>query len=424
MNKSHTNWKKLKIEDCAEVIGGGTPSTKKKEYWDGDISWITPKDLSNYNNRYISKGSRNISEKGLKYSSARLLPKNSVLLTTRAPIGYLAISKKELATNQGFKSLIMKNGNFPEFFYYLLKNNISKLLQYASGTTFMELNATNLKSIEFYIPEVKEQKRIASIFSALDDKIELDNKTNKILEEMAQTIFKEWFINFNFPNEDGKPYKKSGGEMIDSELGKIPKGWKVGTIGDYAKLKSGFAFKNSWWQNDGIPVIKIQNISSGNLNLEQCSFVSEDKYNIAENFRVNGGDLLITLTGSLGKFTIVPKLDKDALVNQRVGKFFLGEEPVKKLPFLYGILNELKDLIVSLANGSVQQNISPTDVENVKIIFPNDKILNKYNNLMQDIFYKIIFNQRENKKLSNIRDSLLPKLMTPNGRRADGEIRV
>lgn len=424
MNKPHTNWKKLKIEYCAEVIGGGTPSTKKKEYWDGDISWITPKDLSNYNNRYISKGSRNISEKGLKYSSARLLPKNSVLLTTRAPIGYLAISKKELATNQGFKSLIMKNGNFPEFFYYLLKNNISKLLQYASGTTFMELNATNLKSIEFYIPEIKEQKRIASILSALDDKIELNNKTNKILEEMAQTIFKEWFINFNFPNEDGKPYKKSGGEMIDSELGKIPKGWKVGTIGDYAKLKSGFAFKNSWWQNDGIPVIKIQNISSGNLNLEQCSFVSEDKYNIAENFRVNGGDLLITLTGSLCKFTIVPKLDKDALVNQRVGKFFLGEEPVKKLPFLYGILNELKDLIVSLANGSVQQNISPTDVENVKIIFPNDKILNKYNNLMQDIFYKIIFNQKENEKLSNIRDSLLPKLMTPKGRRADGEIRV
>ena len=424
MNKPHTNWKKLKIEDCAEVIGGGTPSTKKKEYWDGDISWITPKDLSNYNNRYISRGSRNISKKGLKYSSARLLPKNSVLLTTRAPIGYLAISKKELATNQGFKSLIMKNGNVPEFFYYLLKNNINKLLQYASGTTFMELNTTNLKSIEFYIPEVKEQKRIASILSALDDKIELNNKTNKILEEMAQTIFKEWFINFNFPNEDGKPYKKSGGEMIDSELGKIPKGWKIGTIGDYAKLKSGFAFKNSWWQNDGIPVIKIQNISSGNLNLEQCSFVSEDKYNIAENFRVNGVDLLITLTGSLGKFTIVPKLDKDALVNQRVGKFFLGEEPVKKLPFLYGILNELKDLIVSLANGSVQQNISPNDVENVKIIFPNDKILNKYNNLMQDIFYKIIFNQRENKKLSNIRDSLLPKLMTPKGRRADGKIRV
>ena len=200
-------------------------------------------------------------------------------------------------------------------------------------------------------------------------------------------------------------------------MGEIPKGWKIITIGDYAKLKSGFAFKNSWWQNDGIPVIKIQNISSGNLNFEQCSFVSEDKYNIAESFRVNGGDLLISLTGSLGKFAIVPKLDKDALVNQRVGKFFLGEEPVKKLPFLYGILNELRDLIVSLANGSVQQNISPTDIENVKIIFPSDKMLNKYNNLMQDVFYKIIFNQRENEKLSKIRDSLLPKLMA-------GEIRA
>ena len=411
------NWEKLKIEDCADVIGGGTPLTNKKEYWDGDISWITPKDLSNYNNRYISRGSRNISEKGLENSSARLLPKNSVLLTTRAPIGYLAISKKELATNQGFKSLVMKNGNVPEFFYYLLKNNIGKLLQYASGTTFMELNATNLKSIEFYVPEVEEQQRISSILSSLDDKIELNNKMNRILEEMTQTLFKEWFINFNYPNQYGKPYAKNGGEMINSELGKIPKGWKIGTIGEYAKLKSGFAFKNKWWKDNGIPVIKIQNISYGTVNLEQCSFVSEDKYNVAENFRVNCGDLLITLTGSLGRFAIVPKLDKDALVNQRVGKFFLGKEPYKKLPFLYGILNELKDLIISLGNGSVQQNISPIDIENIKIIFPSDNMLNRYNNLMQDIFCKMIFNKKENEKLARIRDSLLPKLMS-------GEIRI
>lgn len=353
-------------------------------------------------------------------------------MTTRVTIGNCGfyddfVKYDNIRINSGMVIFrVISDKIFQKYLYMFLTSNIMReqILSCTTGTAQPQLPIWTINKLYFFLPPLSEQKRIASILSALDDKIELNNKTNKILEEMAQTIFKEWFINFNFPNEDGKPYKKSGGEMIDSELGKIPKGWKIGTIGDYAKLKSGFAFKNSWWQNDGIPVIKIQNISSGNLNLEQCSFVSEDKYNIAENFRVNGGDLLITLTGSLGKFTIVPKLDKDALVNQRVGKFFLGEEPVKKLPFLYGILNELKDLIVSLANGSVQQNISPNDVENVKIIFPNDKILNKYNNLMQDIFYKIIFNQRENKKLSNIRDSLLPKLMTPKWRRADGEIRV
>ena len=322
--------------------------------------------------------------------------------------------------NQHIFKITTKKEVLKNYFFYTLKYlkpNFKMIAANKQTTGLGHVTINDLKKIKIKLPPLAEQKRIASILSSFDDKIELNNKTNKILEEMAQTIFEEWFINFNFPNEDGKPYKKSGGEMIGSELGEIPKGWKIITIGDYAKLKSGFAFKNSWWQNDGIPVIKIQNISSGNLNFEQCSFVSEDKYNIAESFRVNGGDLLISLTGSLGKFAIVPKLDKDALVNQRVGKFFLGEEPVKKLPFLYGILNELRDLIVSLANGSVQQNISPTDIENVKIIFPSDKMLNKYNNLMQDVFYKIIFNQRENEKLSKIRDSLLPKLMA-------GEIRA
>ena len=417
MNKSHTNWKEVKLGDIGNIITGSTPPTKNKEYFGNDCLFITPTDYKNCN-KYISNSERGISLLGIEKLKNRLLPEGSVMVTCIATMGKVLINKLPAITNQQINSVIVDNKKFSaDFIYYLLINNSNKIKSIVSGSAVPILNKKDFSNLIFKLPPLAEQKRIASILSSLDDKIELNNKTNRILEELAQTIFEEWFINFNFPNEDGKPYKKSGGEMIGSKLGKIPKGWKVGTIGDYAKLKSGFAFKNSWWQNDGIPVIKIQNISSGNLNLEQCSFVSEDKYNIAENFRVNGGDLLISLTGSLGKFAIVPKLDKDALVNQRVGKFFLGKEPVKKLPFLYGILNELKDLIVSLANGSVQQNISPTDIENVKIIFPSDKILNKYNNLMQDVFYKIIFNQRENEKLSGIRDSLLPKLMS-------GEIRV
>ena len=417
MNKSHTNWKEVKLGDIGNIITGSTPPTKNKEYFGNDCLFITPTDYKNCN-KYISNSERGISLLGIEKLKNRLLPEGSVMVTCIATMGKVLINKLPAITNQQINSIIVDNKKFSaDFIYYLLIHNSNKIKSIVSGSAVPILNKKDFSNLIFELPPLAEQKRIASILSSFDDKIELNNKTNKILEEMAQTIFEEWFINFNFPTANGKPYKKSGGEMIGSELGEIPKGWKIITIGDYAKLKSGFAFKNSWWQNDGIPVIKIQNISSGNLNFEQCSFVSEDKYNIAESFRVNGGDLLISLTGSLGKFAIVPKLDKDALVNQRVGKFFLGEEPVKKLPFLYGILNELRDLIVSLANGSVQQNISPTDIENVKIIFPSDKMLNKYNNLMQDVFYKIIFNQRENEKLSKIRDSLLPKLMA-------GEIRA
>ena len=410
MNKLHTNWKKLKIEDCAEVIGGGTPSTKKKEYWDGDISWITPKDLSNYNNRYISKGSRNISEKGLKYSSARLLPKNSVLLTTRAPIGYLAISKKELATNQGFKSLIMKNGNFPEFFYYLLKNNISKLLQYASGTTFMELNATNLKSIEFYIPEVKEQKRIASILSALDDKIELNNKTNKILEEMAQTIFKEWFINFNFPNEYGKPYKKSGGEMIDSELGKIPKGWKVITLKDIisiAKGKKPKATSDKITEKFTMPYLTI--------NCYNNEATEYTEYN--EKMHVKELDIVMVMDGNAGKIFY----GKEGILSSTMAKLIVEDSNLNELVFYF--LKSIEYDLMYHTVGSVIQHADKQYMLNKKFCVSLDN-LERLSDIFKCIRKEISLNKKENKKLSNIRDSLLPKLMTPKGRRADGKIRV
>ncbi|HDR1916424.1 TPA: restriction endonuclease subunit S, partial [Pasteurella multocida] len=123
-----SSWKRVKLSEVAEIIGGGTPKSNVSEYFDnGQIAWITPKDLSGYKSRYISKGERNITELGLENSSAKLLPIGTVLLTSRAPIGYVAIAKNEVSTNQGFKSLVLKEGNIPEFFYYLLKNNINLL---------------------------------------------------------------------------------------------------------------------------------------------------------------------------------------------------------------------------------------------------------------------------------------------------------
>ena len=403
MNKLPANWKKLKIEDCADIIGGGTPSTKKKEYWDGNISWITPKDLSNYNSRYISRGSRNISEKGLKYSSARLLPKNSVLLTTRAPIGYLAISKKELATNQGFKSLIMKNGNVPEFFYYLLKNNIAKLLQYASGTTFMELNATNLKSIEFYIPEVAEQKRIASILSSFDDKIELNNKTNKILEEMAQTIFEEWFINFNFPNEDGKPYKKSGGEMIGSELGGIPKGWKILTLKDIVNIVKGkkpTATSDKITKKFTMPYLTIDC-----YNNEKSEYA---EYN--EKMHVKELDIVMVMDGNAGRIFY----GKEGILSSTMAKFVIEDENLNEIVFNF--LKSIEYDLMYHTVGSVIQHADKQYILNKKFCVPINN-LERLSDIFKEIRRKVALNKKENEKLSGIRDSLLPKLMA-------GEIRA
>lgn len=132
-------WKESAIADIAEVVGGGTPSTKDDSNFGGSIPWLTPKDLSGYLYRYISHGERNITDKGLANSSARLLPANSVLLTTRAPVGYVAIAKNSVTTNQGFRSLVLRNGFNSEFVYYLLKANTEYLKNHASGTTVVAL---------------------------------------------------------------------------------------------------------------------------------------------------------------------------------------------------------------------------------------------------------------------------------------------
>ena len=241
IGKIPEDWDVKKICQVAEVIGGGTPSTKVSDYWGGQIAWITPKDLSNFKFRLIKNGERNITKEGLKNSSAKLLPKGTVLLTTRAPVGYLAIADNEITTNQGFRSLIPNDKTTTEFLYYLLKKNVELLKSNATGTTFGELSGSTLKSLKLSFPPLPEQHSIAKILSDLDSKIELLQKQNKTLEAIAQAIFKHWFVDFEFPNEEGKPYKSSGGEMVfNEELGKeIPKGWWVGKIGEILKIQIG-----------------------------------------------------------------------------------------------------------------------------------------------------------------------------------------
>lgn len=188
-----------------------------------------------------------------------------------------------------------------------------------------------------------------------------------------------------------------------------------GCIGDYCKVKSGFAFKSQWWRNEGVPVIKIGSINQDQLNLSDCSFVSEDKISIASDFTVSGGDVLIAMTGAtIGKFTLVPKTTKTILVNQRVGKFFLGDNPISRVPFIYCTLKQ-PDVIAEFINrgqGSAQPNISASDIMNIPCAMPNFDVINKFNEKTSPLFELIINNQYENTLLAQLRDNLLPRLMS------------
>lgn len=176
-------WRTCTIADIGDVVGGATPSTKEPEnYENGTIPWITPKDLAGFSGRFISRGDRNITENGLKSCSTQLIPKNSVLFSSRAPIGYVAIADNELCTNQGFKSVVPNENTDYMFLYYLLKYNKGKIENMGSGTTFREVSGNTMRSIIVTIPnEIEGQRKIASVLSALDEKIELNEKINKNL---------------------------------------------------------------------------------------------------------------------------------------------------------------------------------------------------------------------------------------------------
>ena len=176
-------WKECTISDIGMVVGGATPSTKKPEnYEGGDIPWITPKDLSSFNGRYISRGNRNITEVGLKSCSTQVLPTHSILFSSRAPIGYVAIAQNQVCTNQGFKSVVPNEDTDYLFLYYLLKYNKERIEHMGSGTTFKEVSGNTMKEICVKVPtSIDAQRRIAGVLDAIDSKIEQNEEINKNL---------------------------------------------------------------------------------------------------------------------------------------------------------------------------------------------------------------------------------------------------
>jgi len=435
-------WIERTIGDIADVVGGSTPSTKDPSNFDGDIPWITPKDLSGVHPRYVSRGARNLSKKGLESCSARLLPRNSILLSSRAPIGYVAIAANPIATNQGFRSLVLREGYDHEFVYYWLKLNTSELERHASGSTFKELSGSALKQIRIRLPRDREEQRA----------IELNRRMNRTLEAIAQAIFKSWFVDFDpvidnalaagksIPEEfaeraarraqlaHGKsplpenirrlfPYK-----FQDSELGPIPTGWEVKPLSALMTFQGGSQPPASEFISEPRPgyvrLVQIRDFYTSS----HVTYVPDTPK--LRKFTID--DIMIARYGSSGN----AKKTSDSL-----GRICRGLEGaynvalVKVIPhgpwreFLYYFLqtSSFQSVIKGMGARSVQSGFRKGDLDVIWVVSPSLPVLSAFEGFADFIWKHTYKTNERSRTLAALRNTLLPKLISGKIRVKDAE---
>lgn len=375
-----TEWIECTLDKLGEIVGGATPSTKCEDYYGGSIPWITPKDLSSFKGRYITSGERNITEKGLASCSAQMMPKDAVLFTSRAPIGYVAIASQSVCTNQGFKSIVVNEKADPLFVYYLLKYNKDAIEAMGSGTTFKEVSGKTMRAVKVRIPlDVSYQKRIAAVLDSLDTKIENNERINDNLLAQAQMLYKQFF-----------PY----GVQDD-----LPDGWRIGTVGEIIEIHDSKRIPLSGADRSKMEKKIYPYYGAASL------------MDLVDNYIFDGKYLLLGEDG-----TVVD--DAGYPILQYVwGQFWVNNHShilTGRLGYdvesLYMLFKQTP--VKSIVTGAVQPKISQANLRSVQVVIPPEHNLREYNDLVEPLFSLFRANEEECKTFTALRDMLLPKLMS------------
>ena len=406
-----SEWKEYRLSEIMNIIGGGTPKTTVSEYWNGEIPWLSVKDF-NSDNRIVYKTEKSITQLGLENSSTKMLDKGDLIISARGTVGALAQLGKPMAFNQSCYGLRANEATTNDYLYYLIKNKIRSIQQNTHGSVFDTITRDTFEILTAILPgNIREQKAIAHILSTLDKKIEVNNQINKTLEEIAQSIFKHWFIDFEFPNEDGEPYKSSGGEMVESELGMIPMGWEVKELDQIAEYLNGLAMQKFSPRCDekGIRVLKIKELRQGfvDSSSDLCSKAIEDKY------IVNNGDVIFSWSGSL---LVDIWCGGECGLNQHL---FKVTSKIYDKWFYYQWTKFHLESFISIAKSkaTTMGHIKREDLSKALVLIPDSETYKKANSIMSLLLEKKIASRVESKKTSELRYTLLPKLIS-------GEIRV
>ena len=394
-------WIECKISDIGTVVGGATPSTKKVEnYEGGNIAWITPKDLSTFRGRYIQRGERNITETGLKSCSAQLLPQNTVLFSSRAPIGYVAITANEVCTNQGFKSVIPNEDTDPLFLFYLLIYNKDKIEGMGSGTTFKEVSGSTMKNIVVKVPADKEiQIKIASLLGSLDDKIEENEKINNNLEQQALTLFREYFM-------DCVPYG-----------GCVPSDWNDVSLDDVCiRITDGSHYSPADAPDSPYPMYSVKDMETYGFNHYSCKHITEEEFHkMKKNDCVPlFNDILVAKDGSYLKEIFICSEEREEAILSSIAIFRPNTNIIIPEILLYLLKQPSvrKDVGDNYVSGSALPRIVLKDFKKYRFMLPPMAEQIKIGSVLHAISMQTKANIDEIRSLSVLRDTLLPRLMS------------
>lgn len=427
-----SGWALTDLNSIGEIVSGGTPSTKEPSYWGNDINWISPVDLTGYSKKYIAKGAKSLSKLGLQKSSAKVMPAGSVHFSSRAPIGYVAISENEISTNQGFKSIVPADGIFNEYLYYYLKSAKQLAESQATGTTFKELSGTAFGKLPLPIAPTNEQKRIVAkietLFSALDKGIENLQKSQKQLKIYRQSLLKhafegkltakwraengdklvsaeellkqieqekenhyqkqlddyqenlkKWEQNDKEGKRPNKPKKTKVDPITSDHQQKIwncPDTWKWLQIGNFSFVTklAGFEYTDyvQYDDNGDLPVIKAENAGINGFKATRFSKVFSETVQDLKRSYLNGGEVLVVFVGAgTGNVARVPE-------NQN---FFLGpnigmvrpETNLVNTRYLELFCRSFsgKDLLLASVKAVAQPSISMGTIRQTPVLIPN-----------------------------------------------------
>lgn len=364
---SKTTKKRLRF--IFKVVNGATPLSSNQDYWDGDIPWVTPEDLGDIESNTIIETNRFITEEGLHSCGTSLVPAGSIILSTRAPIGHLALAGRRMCTNQGCRSLVFKTQDNNKYFYYQMIANKAELQSRGEGTTFMELAAPKLKDVWLIHPKYNEQQAIVNFLNhkttQIDQYIVNKKKQIELLEKIRASIISETLtkgLNLNVEMKD------SGVVWMDA----IPKHWDIVQFSHFVNFQEGPGIMASDFRDSGVPLLRIANVKNELVELEGCNYLDEEMVNVKwKHFKVNKKDLIISASASTG------------LVSE------VGEEAVGSIPYTGLIRLSAKnssitrrfiklfvssDLFFSqvyiLQTGSTMQHFGPAHLTRMKLPLP------------------------------------------------------